>query len=63
LHLPFSQVAFGFVGLGAGFNYVSGHDAGFAIQPRRIEEARSYLDRVAQQWDDALSRIRTFVEN
>jgi hypothetical protein len=34
LHLPFSQVAFGFVGLGAGFNYISGHDAGFALQPR-----------------------------
>ena len=34
LHIPFSQVAFGFVGLGAGFNYVSGHDAGFALQPR-----------------------------
>jgi hypothetical protein len=34
LHLPFSQVAFGFVGLGAGFNYISGRDAGFALQPR-----------------------------
>jgi hypothetical protein len=34
LHLPFSNMAFGFVGLGAGFNYVSGHDAGFALQPR-----------------------------
>ena len=27
-------MAFGFVGLGAGFNYISGHDAGFALQPR-----------------------------
>jgi hypothetical protein len=34
LHIPFSPVAFGFVGLGAGLNYVSGHDAGFALQPR-----------------------------
>ena len=34
LHLPFSQVAFGFVGLGAGVNYLSGHDAGLALQPR-----------------------------
>jgi len=34
LHLPFSQVAFGFLGLGAGFNYISGHQAGFALQPR-----------------------------
>ncbi len=34
LHIPFSQVAFGFVGLGAGLNYITGHDAGFALQPR-----------------------------
>jgi hypothetical protein len=33
-HLPFSEVAFGFVGLGAGVNYITGHDAGFALQPR-----------------------------
>jgi hypothetical protein len=33
-HLPFSQVAFGFLGLGAGVNYVTGHQAGFALQPR-----------------------------
>jgi hypothetical protein len=33
-HLPFSDVAFGFVGVGAGVNYVTGADAGFAIQPR-----------------------------
>jgi DNA-binding transcriptional ArsR family regulator len=39
-----------------------GRESRFAIQPQRIEEAKSYLDRVAQQWDDALSRIRTFVE-
>jgi len=33
-HLPFSQVAFGFLGLGAGVNYITGQDAGFALQPR-----------------------------
>ena len=33
-HLPFSEVAFGFIGLGAGVNYVTGGDAGFAMQPR-----------------------------
>ena len=33
-HIPFSQVAFGFVGLGAGVNYVTGREAGFAVQPR-----------------------------
>jgi hypothetical protein len=33
-HLPFSQVAFGFLGLGAGVSYITGADAGFALQPR-----------------------------
>jgi hypothetical protein len=33
-HLPFSQVAFGFLGLGAGVNYITGQSAGFALQPR-----------------------------
>jgi hypothetical protein len=33
-HLPFSDVAFGFLGLGAGVGYVTGGDAGFALQPR-----------------------------
>ncbi|HEY0710937.1 MAG TPA: hypothetical protein VGG33_29310 [Polyangia bacterium] len=34
-HIPFSQSAFGFLGLGAGINYVTGGgDAGFALQPR-----------------------------
>jgi hypothetical protein len=33
-HLPFSQVAFGFVGLGAGVGYITEGDAGFALQPR-----------------------------
>jgi hypothetical protein len=33
-HIPFSQLVFGFVGLGAGVNYVTSHDAGFAMQPR-----------------------------
>jgi hypothetical protein len=33
-HLPFSEVAFGFLGLGAGVAYITGADAGFALQPR-----------------------------
>ena len=33
-HLPFSQVAFGFLGLGAGVGYITGANAGFALQPR-----------------------------
>jgi hypothetical protein len=33
-HLPFSQQVFGFLGLGAGVAYITGADAGFALQPR-----------------------------
>ena len=32
------------------------------LKPRRLEEARSSLDRISQQWDDALGRLRAFVE-
>lgn len=33
-HLPLSDVAFGFLGLGIGVNYLSNSDAGLAVQPR-----------------------------
>lgn len=33
-HLPFSRSLFGFLGVGAGVNYITGHDAGFVLQPR-----------------------------
>lgn len=33
-HLPLSQTVFGFLGLGAGVSYLTGSDAGFALQPR-----------------------------
>jgi DNA-binding transcriptional ArsR family regulator len=34
---------------------------GFVSQP--IDEVRSYLDEVAAQWDDALARLKSFVED
>ena len=33
------------------------------LQPRRLEDARRWLDRISRQWDDALERLRAFVEN
>jgi DNA-binding transcriptional ArsR family regulator len=39
-----------------------GRESLFAFRPEPIVEARSYLDEVSQQWDDALSRLRSFVE-
>jgi len=29
---------------------------------RRLEEARRYLARISKQWDDALGRLKNFVE-
>ena len=32
------------------------------LESDRLEEARRYLDRVTQQWDEALVRLKKFVE-
>jgi DNA-binding transcriptional ArsR family regulator len=34
----------------------------FALEKRRVEELKSYLDEVSAQWDRTLARLRTFVE-
>jgi len=39
-----------------------GRESRFAFQPEAVVEARAYLDTVSRQWDDALSRLRAFVE-
>ena len=33
------------------------------LEPRRLVEAHAYLDRISKQWDDALERLRKFVED
>lgn len=35
----------------------------FELNPKPIEEVRAYLNLVAEQWDQALSRLKSFVEN
>jgi DNA-binding transcriptional ArsR family regulator len=32
------------------------------LKPRRLDEARRSLERISQHWDDALERLRAFVE-
>ena len=32
------------------------------LDRRRLDEARRYLDEIAQQWGEALERLRVFVE-
>ncbi|CAN7144883.1 helix-turn-helix domain-containing protein [Phyllobacterium sp. LjRoot231] len=39
-----------------------GRESQFAFRPEPIDEIRAYLDGVSQQWGDALSRLRAFVE-
>jgi DNA-binding transcriptional ArsR family regulator len=39
-----------------------GRESRFAYRPEPIEAAKSYLDTVSAQWDDALARLRAFVE-
>ena len=40
----------------------SGRETLFELEARSIDDARAYLDRIARQWDDALARLKTFVE-
>lgn len=39
-----------------------GRESRFALKREALAEARSYLDQVSRHWDDALSRLRVFVE-
>ena len=33
------------------------------LQPKRLSDARDYLDQISRQWDDALGRLKAFVED
>jgi DNA-binding transcriptional ArsR family regulator len=50
-------------GAGVVHSVRSGRENLFAFQPGPIEELRTYLDLVSQQWDQALARLRSFVES
>ncbi len=40
-----------------------GRERIWALDTDRLDEARRYLDQIAQQWDEALERLRMFVED
>lgn len=40
----------------------AGRESQFALRPESIVQMREYLDEVSRQWDDALARLRAFVE-
>lgn len=40
----------------------AGRENLFEFNPRPMEDLRRYLDRVSEQWDQALARLKSFVE-
>jgi DNA-binding transcriptional ArsR family regulator len=40
-----------------------GRESHYAYIAKPIAEANSYLSKVSEQWDDALSRLKSFVED
>ena len=39
-----------------------GRERFWAFEPERLDDAHQYLERLSRQWDDALGRLKTFVE-
>jgi DNA-binding transcriptional ArsR family regulator len=39
-----------------------GRESVWRLDQRRLEYARHYLELISKQWDDALGRLREFVE-
>ncbi|HLL53964.1 MAG TPA: metalloregulator ArsR/SmtB family transcription factor [Myxococcaceae bacterium] len=40
----------------------AGRERIWELEPRSLEDARAALDRISQQWDEALGRLKHFVE-
>lgn len=40
----------------------SGRERVWELRPKRLAEVRRYLDQISMQWDQALGRLRLFVE-
>ena len=41
----------------------AGRERIWELQPKRLADVRSYLDRISDQWDQALQRLRVLVES
>ena len=39
-----------------------GRERVWDLEPRRLDDAHAYLSRISKQWDDALGRLKAFVE-
>jgi DNA-binding transcriptional ArsR family regulator len=40
-----------------------GRESHWQLEQQRLKDARRYLDLISKQWDDALGRLREFVED
>ena len=40
----------------------SGRESLFVLEPKPLQSIQRYLDDVSRQWDDALARLKSFVE-
>ncbi len=41
----------------------AGRENLFQLDPKPIDEMKQYLESVSQQWDEALARLKAFVED
>lgn len=39
-----------------------GRERVWDLEPKRLADAHEYLDRISHQWDEALDRLKRFVE-
>lgn len=39
-----------------------GRETLWELEPRRLAEVRGYLDDISRQWDEAIGRLKAFVE-
>ncbi|MGA7089046.1 MAG: helix-turn-helix domain-containing protein [Candidatus Acidiferrales bacterium] len=49
-------------GVGIVHSVRSGRESLFEFDPEAIEKIKKYVDLVSEQWDQALSRLKSFVE-
>ena len=40
-----------------------GRESRYTLEPTAIDDARIYLDRAVEQWEEAMVRLRAFVEH
>lgn len=40
----------------------SGRESLFRFDPKPLEDAKSYIQQVSEQWDESLARLKKFVE-